>query len=696
MKYPSRQIIIDKTLTAGETPEHIYVGAERSLAIQTNYDVAIPAAKTFDTGAFEVDTLTFADKATSANGDYIAITDTNGDKWAVALSKAGIAEVTSITTIGEGSVKEQTQLVAVAEGSVKNVTQVVVTADVSGSLSGDYFVVRDGGGTVGVWFSVDGVPAAAPAGALACTRQVEVPVSEDDTDLTVGAAVTTAFTLDAGLVVGNVGAIVTITDVAFGARAVATDGVAPNNTGFSILNPVPGVNSSYHGKYFILKDEVGTVGFWFDVDDAGSSAPVTGAARNVEIATLTSGMTAGQVGTAIYDAIHTDTKFNGVSDDTAGTIIVISTTYGNKTGQVAGTSPLVVTESLAGSTSALQGKYFKLADVDGVVTVWFDVGNVGTSQPAVPGTNRYLEVTTIALEDTAAQVAAKLRTAIDADSKFDVGTLTDATFNAVCKDLKAVTDSAAGDSGFTLSTVTQGSDLGLAPTGLVWLSIAANKKAQSDISGATTAANVATAVRATLAAITGIGTVITVGAASGADIPLTHKVKGPVANPVPKNTGDTGVGTITVAESLAGAVTEVSVANDTVTIPNHGFTNGAIVTLTTTGTLPAGLATSTDYTILVKDANTIQFLNAGELVDITDEGVSGSVNTVTHTALVGASVQYQKSCDAVNWVNEGSAITITVDGTNMLELDDRAYPYLRAVISLTSGVLGLEIIVCGL
>lgn len=687
-----RSTLFDKVITAGETTRTIGVDRVRSLAIQSNYDVVTPSAKTFDSGSAEIDTLTFADKATSAHGDYVAITDINGDKWAVALSKQGIQEVSSITTIAEGSVAEQTQLVCTAEGSVKNVTQVTTVADISASLAGTYFKVYDAAGSVGVWFSIGGVPATAPS---TFDRDVEVAIAEGDTDAQVAGKITTAFAADLALVVGNVDEVVTITDVAYGARTAATDGGAGDATGFTIETPVAGHDSNLDGKYFILKDEVGTVGFWFDVDDSGTLAPTTGAARDVEITTITSEMTAAQVGTAVYNAIHADTKFNGVSDDTAGTIVVVSTTYGNKTGQSAGTSGFTVTEAVAGADSAITGKYFVLGDVDGSVAFWFDVGNEGTAEPS-HGAARAVEITSVTRGMTSAQVAGAIRTAVDADSKFDVGALTDATFQTICKDYKAVANISAGDSGFTVSTVTQGADLGAPPTGVIWTSIPGARKAQSDISATTTADTVAAAVRATLAGISGIGDVITVGSASGADVPITHGARQVVANPVPKNTGDTGAGTITVAETNAGVTSEVDADADTLSIPSHGFTDGAIVTLTTTGTLPAGLAAATDYTVKVVDANTIQLYESGSLVDITDEGADGSVNTVTHTALAGCSVQFQKSCDGVNWVNEGSAVSITADGTNILEIDEKAYTHLQAVVSLTSGVVDLEIIVCGI
>lgn len=82
---------------------------------------------------------------------------------------------------------------------------------------------------------------------------------------------------------------------------------------------------------------------------------------------------------------------------------------------------------------------------------------------------------------------------------------------------------------------------------------------------------------------------------------------------------------------------DVSVANDTVTETAHGFSTADEVTLSTTGTLPAGLATSTTYYIIVVDADTFKFAstvdnaNAGTAVNITG-AAGGGTHTVTMAA----------------------------------------------------------------
>ncbi len=154
---------------------------------------------------------------------------------------------------------------------------------------------------------------------------------------------------------------------------------------------------------------------------------------------------------------------------------------------------------------------------------------------------------------------------------------------------------------------------------------------------------------------------------------------------------------VAAATPLAGGVaSEVDVTANSVSIPSHGYSLGLKIRLTTTGTLPAGLSTGTDYFVIVVDANTIQFASslahadAGTAVDITGQGSSAAVNTVTATALAGASVTFRKSNDATNWVDIQAATSITVDGNVLLSQPDVSYRYFKAVKGLTSGIFNLK------
>lgn len=137
------------------------------------------------------------------------------------------------------------------------------------------------------------------------------------------------------------------------------------------------------------------------------------------------------------------------------------------------------------------------------------------------------------------------------------------------------------------------------------------------------------------------------------------------------------------------ASTAVNTGTSAVTITGHGFSTGLVGQLTTTSSLPTGLSTSTNYFIIVIDANTIQFASslsnaqAGTFVALTGQG-SGN-DTFTPTALATCTVQLQKSNDGINYVNEGSAGSVSATGTFWLEKQNTTSAWMRVAYSLVSG-----------
>src|SRR6202043_1283763 len=96
-----------------------------------------------------------------------------------------------------------------------------------------------------------------------------------------------------------------------------------------------------------------------------------------------------------------------------------------------------------------------------------------------------------------------------------------------------------------------------------------------------------------------------------------------------------------------------------------GLPLGLVGQLTTTGALPTGLSTSTNYFVIVVDVNTIQLASslanaiAGTAIV---PSVQGSGNdTFTATALATCVVKLQKSNDGVAWNDEvaGTGDTVT-------------------------------------
>lgn len=147
-----------------------------------------------------------------------------------------------------------------------------------------------------------------------------------------------------------------------------------------------------------------------------------------------------------------------------------------------------------------------------------------------------------------------------------------------------------------------------------------------------------------------------------------------------------------------GVNSEVDLENSSVSIPAPGYYTGVKGRLTTTGTLPDGLALSTDYFIIVVDENTFQFAaslvdaEAGTAIELLDQGSSGAVNTFTLTALAGATVVFQTANNPEGpWVSIGSPTSITVDANLFIEKDRPTYRYIKALFAITAGQFSCDL-----
>lgn len=151
------------------------------------------------------------------------------------------------------------------------------------------------------------------------------------------------------------------------------------------------------------------------------------------------------------------------------------------------------------------------------------------------------------------------------------------------------------------------------------------------------------------------------------------------------------------ATPLAGGVDpEVDTATEYLSIPSHGLTTGLKGQLTTTGTLPAGLALATDYFVIVVDDDNIQLASslnnalAGTAINITSQGASGSVNTFTATAIAGGTYKVQVSIDGDTYVDLAAATNITADVKVFLDEVDPLYNWIKLVYTLTAGRVSVE------
>ncbi len=314
----------------------------------------------------------------------------------------------------------------------------------------------------------------------------------------------------------------------------------------------------------------------------------------------------------------------------------------------------------------------------------------------------------ISSDTTAAQVAARAETALNALTGFTAAitsddtaangtmTLTQVEYGPVVNPVpKSFDDSGAG----TITGVeTTAGVANAAPSGALWTAVAASRKGLANISGDTTAAQVAARAETALNALTGFTAAITSDdTAANGTMTLTQTAYGPTTNAVPKNANESGAGSITAAETTAGLTTSLNLTANTVTITAHGLGSGVKGQLTTTGGLPTGLSTSTDYFVIVVDANTIKLATslanavAGTAVDLTGEGTG--VHTFTPTALSGAVVKLQTSNDGTNFEDLSSyTVTISAAGTKMWNLVDRFDRYVRILHTPSAGAINLTVL----
>ena len=150
------------------------------------------------------------------------------------------------------------------------------------------------------------------------------------------------------------------------------------------------------------------------------------------------------------------------------------------------------------------------------------------------------------------------------------------------------------------------------------------------------------------------------------------------------NTGTSYVYTATIG--TPGLLTTGTTAN--------GYGLGQIVTITTTGTVPTGLGTGTNYYVIPVTGTSFNVATsyanavAGTAITITGAGVA--TNTVAPTAIAGtALVQLQSSNDNTNWIATGSAGTLAVGSTFTtigISQDRPQYHFMRyQVTGLTAG-----------
>jgi len=138
---------------------------------------------------------------------------------------------------------------------------------------------------------------------------------------------------------------------------IVTCNPSEDNRTFAPTNEVTDVTcvadtaGSLDGTYFTFYDDVGSVAFWVDVDNSGTTIPLGASAadRAVEITTITTGMTAAQVAAEVQAAVTADSKFSATVNGTVVTVTDANT--GERTNAAEGTSGFTMATTQQGGTA---------------------------------------------------------------------------------------------------------------------------------------------------------------------------------------------------------------------------------------------------------------------------------------------------------------------------------------------------------
>jgi hypothetical protein len=180
------------------------------------------------------------------------------------------------------------------------------------------------------------------------------------------------------------------------------------------------------------------------------------------------------------------------------------------------------------------------------------------------------------------------------------------------------------------------------------------------------------------------------GTAAMAVATFKNTIYGTVGNAVTLAT-NAAIGGLTISGALfTGGVDALFTKVD------HGFTTGVKTQLTTSNTRPTGTSLLTDYWVIVLDDDTFAIATsldnalAGTRVQFTSAGVGNQ--TITPVALSSV-VKLQASNDGTNWADiSGATVTITTAGTVIWSIANPPYMWIKAVVTMTAGVLNLSIL----
>ena len=179
---------------------------------------------------------------------------------------------------------------------------------------------------------------------------------------------------------------------------------------------------------------------------------------------------------------------------------------------------------------------------------------------------------------------------------------------------------------------------GVANAGPIYTAInTASNMAIIDISGLTTAIQIATAAVTALNLLAGFTTMLTLVDVGDGTITMTTTVRNAILSPVPLNATEAGAGSITQTNSVTGVPSAFNVTANTIALTSTTFVTGTEVAVSiASNTLPAPIVAGTYYAIkvstsVIKLAWSYAQAVAGIAIDITDQGTADKVVTIKGT-----------------------------------------------------------------
>ncbi len=237
---------------------------------------------------------------------------------------------------------------------------------------------------------------------------------------------------------------------------------------------------------------------------------------------------------------------------------------------------------------------------------------------------------------------------------------------------------------------------GITNAGPRWAAIPAARKAISDISAVVGADAVAALAVAALNVLAGFSFTLTDNADGTVD--FVANARGPLPAFESFVADESGAGSTTFVETVAGEPSAFSITANTVSKVGHGYQTGQCVRVViSAGALPTPLLAATDYFVIRVDADTFKLATsmanalAGSEIDFTDAGTVSETVTAIMQANVGSLIIEYTTDRGVTpsstWIALETIDLVGGSSPVKTRVPVNYYDNLRARLTMTKGAL---------